>query len=271
MSESQSFALVNRNFRELNPIQFGHEYCLSSHAYGPATRFFYLIHYVVSGEGIFQRGGKEYHLHAGQCFVIRPDETTYYRADAQNPWHYVWIGFTTSLAIPSRMSAPVLESETASRIFLEMLQRMEEGVDQPELYLTARLWALYAHFACRDEEITKIGSAKTMMLRAKNAIETEYMQPVTVESLAKRLHLERSYFSSLFKRQFGVSPQKYLVEYRLGIAARLLLRERYTPSEAAHAVGYFDLCNFSRMFRKKYGTSPSEYAEKERRAAEEKA
>ncbi len=253
------FSLVNRRFHELNPLVFGHEVCKPLHSYGPATRFFYLIHYVVSGEGIFQRGGKQYRVRAGQCFVICPDDITFYQADEADPWHYIWLGFTTSLPLPPRMTAPILESETAARIFPEMLRYMEAGVEQPEIYLTARLWELYSHFSCHDRTADQ-SHTETLMLRAKNAIESEYMQEITVEGLAKRLHLERSYFSTLFKKYFGISPQGYLVNYRLRIAALLLTREHYTPTLAARATGYTDLCNFSRMFKKKYHMSPSEYA-----------
>lgn len=259
MENPHEFTLVNRRFRELNPISFGHQQCPPSHAYGPATRFYYLIHYIVSGKGMFVRQGQTYALHAGQCFVIRPDETTYYEADRADPWQYIWIGFTASLPLPDRMTSAVIESKRAAILFPEMLSYLQTEVEQPEIYLTARLWELYSHFACHDRTTLPIAHTESLMLRAKNVIETEYMHEITVEGLAKRLHLERSYFSTLFKKQFGMSPQQYLVDYRLSVAALLMTRYHYTPSLAARASGYTDPCNFSRMFRRKYGVTPGQY------------
>ena len=44
----------------LNPIQFGYENCEKSKFFGPAVRTHWLIHFVVSGFGIFKIGDKEY-------------------------------------------------------------------------------------------------------------------------------------------------------------------------------------------------------------------
>ena len=52
-----------------------------------------LLHYVVRGKGIFRRGKREYALQAGEIFVIRPGEVTYYEADMRDPWEYMWVAF----------------------------------------------------------------------------------------------------------------------------------------------------------------------------------
>lgn len=45
-------------------------------------------------------------MHAGNIFVIPPYLETYYQADAQNPWHYVWIGFTADARLPEALRRP---------------------------------------------------------------------------------------------------------------------------------------------------------------------
>ena len=95
--------------------------------------------------------------------------------------------------------------------------------------------------------------------RAKFSIETNYMQKFSIQELADDAHLERSYFSTLFKEQVGCSPQQYLIRCRMENAASMLLDQHMRPGEAARAVGYPDEFSFSRAFRKHYGISPSEY------------
>ena len=56
------------------------------HSFGPAVRPHYLIHFILNGKGIFQKGDKTYHLETGQGFFIEPDELTFYQADAKEPW-----------------------------------------------------------------------------------------------------------------------------------------------------------------------------------------
>lgn len=50
--------IINQNYSGLNPVQFGSEKCRSGWAYGPYVRTFWLLHYIVSGFGTFERDGK---------------------------------------------------------------------------------------------------------------------------------------------------------------------------------------------------------------------
>ena len=59
----------------------GMEECDPGHHYGPTSRSEYLIHYILSGKGIFQADGKTYQLRENNAFIICPDEVTYYQAD----------------------------------------------------------------------------------------------------------------------------------------------------------------------------------------------
>ncbi len=64
--------IVNEHLPGLNPVQFGSERCAPSHAFGPAVRTHWLLHYVISGQGRFTREGETHPVHAGNIFVIPP-------------------------------------------------------------------------------------------------------------------------------------------------------------------------------------------------------
>ena len=83
----------NRHLQDLNPLIVGMEQCLPGHSFGPAIRPYTLIHFVMKGKGTLYKRGKEYPVHAGDAFLILPDEITTYTADMDDPWHYQWIGF----------------------------------------------------------------------------------------------------------------------------------------------------------------------------------
>ena len=92
--DMKSDILVQRlHNTDLNVYQCGHHDCEPGHAYGPAVRDHYLIHYIYSGCGKFYFDGNTYSLHAGDGFLIVPDKITYYQADSKDPWSYSWIGF----------------------------------------------------------------------------------------------------------------------------------------------------------------------------------
>ena len=71
----------------------GYEECEPLHKWGPVVRPVYIIHYILSGKGIYQAGGNTWNLGEGEGFLIEPESLTFYQADAVCPWSYLWIGF----------------------------------------------------------------------------------------------------------------------------------------------------------------------------------
>ena len=68
------------------------------------------------------------------------------------------------------------------------------------------------------------------------------------------------YFRKLFKEEYGISPQKYIIGLRLQNAAGLMATGYYSLKEVAAMSGYQDYRYFSVEFKRKYGVSPSAYA-----------
>jgi len=248
MSENE--IIIDQGYGGLNPVQFGHEVCEPSHAYGPAVRTYYLIHYVHRGCGIFVQGGMTHRVQAGDMFVIRPLEETYYEADGKDPWEYSWIGFTAK-TLPLDLPA-VVELYQAGEIF-DAMRRCREYEGGRSAYLSAKLWELFAALLeGRKKAPGHVEKALTLM-------RSEYMNGITILDIASRLNLDRSYFSTLFRESMGVAPQQYLNDLRMENAARLMAEYAQPPTIAALSTGYTDIYNFSRMFKKHYGVSPREY------------
>lgn len=66
----------------------GHSECLPSHSYGPGSRPYYLLHFVLSGKGKLIVNKSEYSIEAGQLFVVEPNQMVFYQADKDDPWTY---------------------------------------------------------------------------------------------------------------------------------------------------------------------------------------
>lgn len=242
-------ALIDRALSDLNPLVLGEEHCPPGSGFGPATRYYTLIHFVVDGEGTFLQGGVERPVHAGQAFIIRPDEITTYWASETNPWHYRWIGFDGALSARFASLPPVFNYTTdwAERM-LSAAREYDTGV--MEYAIAAELHLMYAElFAHNSKKTDYVATVKTY-------VRALYMQPLRVEEIAENMHLDRRYLSRIFKEREGKSIQEYIVTVRMEEAKRLLARGMGV-AECAHLCGYEDTCNFSKMFKRECGVSPA--------------
>ena len=242
--------IQNTHFPGLNPVALGWQDCPPGHSFGPAMRTYWLLHYVVSGCGTFQIEGKTHPVKAGCMFVIPPYVQTYYEADTHNPWNYIWVGFSYPGPLPLKLS-DVVECPGALRYFTAM-KVCEKFTGGRGAYLCAQIWELFAHLQERDP------STADCVDEALAIMHTEYANDLTATDLANRLNMDRSYFSTLFKKRIGVSPGKYLMDLRMRMAANLLAGGA-SVGVTAVSVGYADIYIFSKMFKRFYGMSPTQY------------
>lgn len=243
--------IIDAHYDGLNPVQLGYEKCSPRHSFGPAVRTHWLLHYIVSGCGIFVKDGKTHHVNPGDVFVIAPYEETYYEADAVNPWYYIWIGFTAE-ALPYPLDKPVIHNSALGKVFSEALQCKDMNLGK-SAYLSAKLWELFSYL------LDSKNIESNYIDKAINCMKLEYPNGITVAEIAERLNLNRSYFSALFKEKMGVSPQVYLNNLRMEKAAELMVAYQKTPTVAASSTGYTDIYNFSKMFKRHFGVSPRSY------------
>lgn len=250
--------ITNRHFHDINPRTCGIQACKPGHRVGPGERTFWLLHYVVSGQGAFWINGEHYQVRPSQVFVIPPGELVEYEADMEKPWSYIWIGFESRIELPEIFSQPVFSFPQGKPLFESMVGARELGRGQ-ELFLCSKIFELL-HMLLPSEE--KEGRRQVYVRQAKNYIKSEYMTGITVGDVAASLGLDRSYFSGLFRAEVGKTPKEYLREVRMQQAADHLLNRDYTITEIAMSVGYPDVFTFSRVFRSHFGMSPREYREK---------
>ncbi|MFJ6266696.1 helix-turn-helix domain-containing protein [Lysinibacillus xylanilyticus] len=77
--------------------------------------------------------------------------------------------------------------------------------------------------------------------------------------MAEILNLSRSYLSTLFKNEVGISFTEYLINFRLNRAIEILKLEKLPLNNIAEMVGYPDYTQFSKIFKKYKGVSPKNY------------
>jgi AraC-like DNA-binding protein len=105
------------------------------------------------------------------------------------------------------------------------------------------------------ESITEKGRVP----EARKFIEKNYRKKITVLDIARAVYQSESYFSHQFKKETGVSPIKYLNEFRVDKAKELLNNLELSVGEVAFNTGFNNLTHFNRIFKALTSQSPSEY------------
>ena len=90
-------------------------------------------------------------------------------------------------------------------------------------------------------------------------IRANFMNGITVKSVADALGISESYLTKLFKRKAGASFLSMLTKLRMEEAVRLLEESDLKIFEIADRLGYQDAQYFSSIFRRATGVNPSEY------------
>ncbi len=271
----EQYADLESNYLGSSPYHVtycGYEQVEAGVQFGPSARTSYLFHVVIKGKGIFEAGGKNYPIHEGQVFFIRPHLETTYTADQEDPWSYGWIGCRGYRM--ERMleqmgfteDSPVLDISNAPDLFQCVIAIMNHHTISVsnEMYRTSELLKFFGMIAENREKEhpdTRSYNSDTYAQVAMNYLNENYMNRIRISDLAGIIGIERSYLSHIFCEAYQKSPQQYLMQIRMEKARELLLDSGQRISEIASQVGYPDALAFSRAFKKEHGKSPSEFRE----------
>ncbi|MDX6351880.1 MAG: hypothetical protein QOF84_6670 [Streptomyces sp.] len=97
------------------------------------------------------------------------------------------------------------------------------------------------------------------MLRARDAMDRAYAQPLDVPALARIAHVSEAHFSRTFRATFGETPHRYLQRRRVERAMFLLRETDRSVTDICFQVGFGSPGTFSRTFRDIVGRSPRTY------------
>ena len=108
----------------------------------------------------------------------------------------------------------------------------------------------------------EVESDSKRILKVKTYIDEHYNDEMSLEQLANLVGMTPTAFSRYFKQRTGKNLSEYIVDIRLGHAARQLVDTTDSVSEICWMTGFNTLSNFNRLFRKRKGCNPTEFREK---------
>ncbi len=250
----------------------GREVCEKGHRFGPFTRFCFLVHVVLRGKGIYRVQGREYEIGENQAFVIFPGVESVYQADREDPWTYCWVGmhgysveelFSNLRITPGNPVIDLEDTKELEESVEELLKRNQlgRGSEMIRLGQTMRFLGLLETLQKKDQasDEDRQDPARVYVEYAMELIRNSFRENIRIGGIADQIGINRSYLARSFKKDTGMTPQEYLINYRLERAAQYLVNRDDSVSSVALYVGYSDQMAFSKAFKKKYGISPHKY------------
>ena len=133
--------------------------------------------------------------------------------------------------------------------FLHFLKILNELAESDGARVLAS--SSFAH-AERDKESRRI-------LKVKQFITEHAAENIRLETLASLAGMAPSAFSRFFRQRTGRTVMDYVIDIRLGNAARMLVDTNQNISEICYACGFNNLSNFNRIFKAKRGYTPRDF------------
>lgn len=100
------------------------------------------------------------------------------------------------------------------------------------------------------------------LLRARDAMDRTFAQPLNVASLARVAYVSEAHFIRTFRATFGETPHRYLQRRRVERSMFLLRETDATVTDICLQVGFTSLGTFCRTFRDIIGETPTAYRQR---------
>lgn len=228
------------------------------------------LYYIESGSGYLRHHDNEFKLEPGHVYLIPPLSGLSYGCDSQiEIW---WLHFTADVLMSLDLFDYIncsyeIAPKNISHIRIGMSNLIalfsKGGVDS-QLLANGILMQLLASFV-KEKGYQVNSERRELILRfqpAMDYVEKHLGEKLSVTELAKKVSLERAYFSTLFSKTFNISPALYINRKRIERAQKLLCETDLKLEAVSQELGFTDAFHLSKTFKKFTGLSPSEFRKK---------
>ena len=147
--------------------------------------------------------------------------------------------------------------------YLDGLARMEDRFEQ-FLVMLKIFYELSQDKDARTLASSSFADVRTdresrRIAKVKEYISNHYAEDLRLEDLAALVGMVPSAFSRFFRQHTTRTLSSYIIDIRLGNAARLLVDTTTSISEICYACGFNNLSNFNRIFKSRRGYTPRDF------------
>lgn len=230
--------------------------------------------YMEKGSSVATVDYQEFRIEAGDLFLAFPNQIHFYH-DCSPVEGYLFI-FSHDLFNELKKlfqnnvpSSPVIKKEQLSPEILDILNKIREKNNADDYFdkIAAKghfLGLLGEILPCMTfvPHVPSHDSFRNILTYCSE----KYTEPLTLDILARDLHLNKYYISHIFKERMGISFTDFVNGQRIEHACTLL-EKGSSIADVAFSSGFSSIRTFNRAFAKYMGMAPRDFLkEKEKRA-----
>ncbi len=230
----------------------------------------YLFFLVKKGSGTLQYDGKEYALHPGDCVFINCHKQ-YSHSTSADFWTLKWVHFygpnlnSIYEKYSQRGGKPCFRPNHLE-VYEELLDTLYD-IAASDIYIRdmkiceklTSLLTLLMEESWNPTSDIPAPSLKRDAQAVKDYLDLHYQEKITLDHLAEHFFINKFYLTRIFREQFGLTINHYILQARITHAKRLLRFSDLPIEKIAIECGMQDANYFSRMFKKVEGISPGEF------------
>lgn len=230
----------------------------------------YLFFIVLAGSGQLEYDGQQFLIKKGDCVFI-DCKKPYSHHSSEDLWSLKWVHFYGPSMngiyekYVERGGHPCFHPQSVTdfdRIWNELFELVSSGVYVRDMKIFEKLTCLLTLLmeeSWHPERNAISSPQKQNMQKVKEYLDQHYDTKITLDGLSELFYINKFYLTRIFKEQFGLTLNSYLLQVRITHAKQLLRFSDKTIEKIGQECGMNDANYFTRIFKKIEGITPGEY------------
>lgn len=267
--------------------------CASDHTVRVHKQICHEISYIVSGEGIFIRNGKNYEVSPNMVFLVNDQDVHSIRSSKMSPLRFMCLGFSFDKNHPDfpkyahvsrffeTLSSPLtMDRNNLFNLFSLALSEVtasdplsEEMLETYVRQIIIQTYRNFTHINRQQIDQMAINDTNPLIYELAHYIDTHLTEIKKLSDIANAFDYSYAYLSRIFSQTMGIPMRDYYSQRRLEKAAEMLT-DKIPISTVSERLQFADVSAFSKVFKAHFQVTPKKYQQmmdesKAKSAAEE--
>lgn len=231
---------------------------------------YYFFHWLQSehGTGIVKVGHQEFTLAPGQGLLIRPNIAHHYQSySPYDKWTTEFLVFSGTIVeelmdfvgLKDCLYVPKIHAKLVSFIKQHFNDFLKDDLSA-SLNQSAQIYKFIMLIKEENQGSFNSFDDQSITIPIIDYISRHYAKQLTNKELSAFTGYSVSYQNKIFKKHYGLTPLKYLEDYRLRKSKSLMMtRPDMQVQQISEAVGFLDVSRFIRRFKQSNGLTPKQF------------